>query len=449
MVLRFFANRSAAPTGGPVGAAATASHAHIAKLEADLAASDEQARKFQGEAEQFKSWFESAMRMVDNSSDGILWCNAEDDFAITYANASAKRELDKVQRNLGISSDKISGQKIDVLYAAAGRPAPSLSNAAGLPCQNRLSIGEETIDIKIEAIRDGGGAYCGAMANLRCVSGLVRLASDFEGNIHGSFQTVSAAAEGLRSAAKTMDALSKRLGDQSREVVQAAGYATETMSAMTGATRDLAACTDQFSGHIGEATRIAERAVEEAARTNSTVSRLTESTQKVGQVAKFIDAIAGQTNLLALNATIEAARAGAAGKGFAVVASEVKSLANQTAGATKEIAEIIGTIQSATGDAVSAIAAIEQVIGDLNRIATEMAGAVARQGQAVALITGKVEAATSTSAKITQNIESAHASAEAAGTAATQVLESSDRLSDRSESLNAEIGTFLKKLRAV
>ena len=69
---------------------------------------------------------------------------------------------------------------------------------------------------------------------------------------------------------------------------------------------------------------------------------------KVGEVAKQIDAIAKQTNMLALNATIEAARAGEAGKGFAVVASEVKALSGQTSTATKEIGELLQTLNTQT-----------------------------------------------------------------------------------------------------
>src|SRR3546814_10673315 len=80
--------------------------------------------------------------------------------------------------------------------------------------------------------------------------------------------------------------------------------------------------------------------------------------------------MAEQTNLLALNATIEAARAGEDGKGFAVVASEVKSLAMQTAKATKDISEQITGIQSATGDAVGAIRTIADTIGEIHEIAT-------------------------------------------------------------------------------
>ena len=72
-----------------------------------------------------------------------------------------------------------------------------------------------------------------------------------------------------------------------------------------------------------------------AAETNTTVSKLGESSAEIGKVVEVITSIAEQTNLLALNATIEAARAGEAGKGFAVVANEVKELAKETAKATE------------------------------------------------------------------------------------------------------------------
>ena len=97
---------------------------------------------------------------------------------------------------------------------------------------------------------------------------------------------------------------------------------------------------------------------------------LADGAQQIEHVAELISSIAGQTNLLALNATIEAARAGEAGRGFAVVAAEVKSLASQTAEATKEIGTRITQIQSATKEAVEAIQGITATIEEVSTIAT-------------------------------------------------------------------------------
>jgi methyl-accepting chemotaxis protein len=94
-------------------------------------------------------------------------------------------------------------------------------------------------------------------------------------------------------------------------------------------------------------TKIAGQAVVEADQINTIAEGLDRAAQHIGEVVQLIETIAGQTNLLALSATIEAARAGDAGKGFAVVAGEVKSLASQTATATKKVRAQIGEIQSA------------------------------------------------------------------------------------------------------
>jgi methyl-accepting chemotaxis protein len=102
------------------------------------------------------------------------------------------------------------------------------------------------------------------------------------------------------------------------------------------ATEELASSVAEIGRQVGQSTKIAGQAVEEANRTNATIHGLSRAADKIGDVVKLISDIASQTNLLALNATIEAARAGDAGKGFAVVASEVKSLATETAKATQE-----------------------------------------------------------------------------------------------------------------
>ena len=120
----------------------------------------------------------------------------------------------------------------------------------------------------------------------------------------------------------------------------------------------------------------------EAGVTNDQIGALANAAQKIGDVVKLIQDIAGQTNLLALNATIEAARAGETGRGFAVVASEVKSLAVQTAKATEEIASQIAGVQTSTWTAVYAIGRIADRMQEINTHTAAVAAAVQQQNAA-------------------------------------------------------------------
>src|SRR5207302_1775319 len=123
-------------------------------------------------------------------------------------------------------------------------------------------------------------------------------------------------------------------------------------------------------------TEVVGVAAGEAKSTNDHVAGLAKAAQKIGNVVKLIQHIAGQTNLLALNATIEASRAGESGKGFAVVASEVKSLAVQTAKATEQISARIAAVQASTAAAVEGIRRNTERMQEINRYTSSIAASV-------------------------------------------------------------------------
>ena len=157
---------------------------------------------------------------------------------------------------------------------------------------------------------------------------------------------------------------------------------------------------DELSKSIAEINRqlldasdVVRAATAEAQSTNEVIAGLAQAAQKIDDVVKLIQSVAGQTNLLALNATIEAARAGTAGKGFAVVASEVKALAVQTAKATEVIAVQIDAVQSATQSAVRAIGSITGRMEDIRQFTAAIATSVAQQGGATNEISNNVGAA--------------------------------------------------------
>jgi len=277
---------------------------------------------------------------------------------------------------------------------------------------------------------------------------LHRTADDFEGNAGRLVGMVSAASTALEGTARAMTGLADQSSQQAAAVASAAGEVSAGLQTVSSAAEELTASISEISRQVAQSSKITDKAVDGARRTDGIVRSLATGAERIGAVVGLITDIASQTNLLALNATIEAARAGDAGKGFAVVASEVKTLANQTAKATEEIGTQITHIQAATTAVVEAIQGISATVEEVSTIAGTIATAVQQQGAATSEIARNVLQTSQAAQEVTVRIGSVSQAASEAGAAAGEVLSAASGLSKQADQLSSEVNSFVRGVRA-
>jgi methyl-accepting chemotaxis protein len=276
---------------------------------------------------------------------------------------------------------------------------------------------------------------------------MLELADGLEGSVQAVTSGVSAAAVEMEIAAERMSTTATQTRGQAAAAASASTQASASVEEMAAAAEELSHSIEEILRQVSRSTEIANRAADEAGRTNSTVAGLVDAAREIGEVVDLISDIAGQTNLLALNATIEAARAGEAGKGFAVVASEVKNLANQTAKATEQIGQRIGAMRDITDEAATTIGKIGDTIAEINEISTTVASAMEEQGAATNEIAGNATAVSGSARSSTESIERVASAAGDAGAAAGQVMGAAGELTKQSRELRAAVDGFLQRIR--
>jgi len=226
---------------------------------------------------------------------------------------------------------------------------------------------------------------------------MLRGLADMQGNLRSIVAHVRTGSEAVATASAQIASGNSDLSGRTEEQASALEQTAASMEQLGSTVRQNADNARQANQLALNASTVAVQGGDVVAQVVGTMKGINDSSRKIADIIGVIDGIAFQTNILALNAAVEAARAGEQGRGFAVVASEVRSLAQRSASAAKEIKALItdsverveqGTQQADLAGAtmtevVGAIRRVTDIMGEISAASSEQSTGVAQVGEAI------------------------------------------------------------------
>jgi methyl-accepting chemotaxis protein len=226
---------------------------------------------------------------------------------------------------------------------------------------------------------------------------MMRALSDMQGSLARIVGDVRESAESIQVASSEVASGNLDLSQRTEQTASNLQQAASSMSELTGTVSQSADSAGTAKQLAGTAAETALRGGEVVARVVSTMDEINSSSKRINDIIGVIDGIAFQTNILALNAAVEAARAGEQGRGFAVVASEVRSLAQRSAGAAKEIKSLIATsvdkVEVGTQLVSNAGSTMSEIVASVQRVADiigEISTSASEQSLGISQVNGTV-----------------------------------------------------------
>ncbi len=319
------------------------------------------------------------LKLADGDFDAVLPGLERKDEIGDVANAVEKFKILAVERARREADETLQRQKAEAEQQA--RAAEERAKAAAEQAEVMRALGDG-----LGKLSEGDLTF--------------RLPAEFPEAYHQIRDDFNAAMTGLHETIRA-------IADATREVSSAAAEITTSTTDLSQRTEEQAASLEQTSASMEEIAATVKKNAENAQHANSltkgtwdvadrggkvvseavsAMARIEESSGKISDIISVIDEIARQTNLLALNAAVEAARAGEAGRGFAVVASEVRSLAQRSSQAAKDIKDLIVNSSGQVRDGVDLVnragSSLTEIVGSIRQVAdivSEIASASGEQ----------------------------------------------------------------------
>ena len=424
--------------------------------------------------------------IVKNTSVRLI--QADPDLKITYMNPASEESLRQLQHLLPCPVDQLIGKRIDIL---GEHPRwQSLANPATLPAHERATLGSETLDLHISALRDAQGGFVGPLVTWDVISDRIQadqrerelqasvvsskealeskvgmlsevFAAASKGdlcrkiNVDGDDQMALLAGDASRMMGDLRDVIKQiyEAADQQNEgarmIAESAGSLSDGAQSQSASVEEMTAAVDQLASSIdvisksavdsksqaGRTTQLAQagsQAVHEAIDSMRTIRR---SSEQINDIIQVISEIAAQTNLLALNAAIEAARAGQHGLGFAVVADEVRKLAERSSEAAKEITQLINESTKRVQEGAELSEKVGQSLASI-------VSAVESTAAGIASIAASTESQSTNASEVKMAIRSVSRTTESNAAAAEEMAASAEELGAQAQGLRELVKRF-------
>ena len=284
-------------------------------------------------------------------------------------------------------------------WVATGLLALALLTAVGAGCLLARAIRRSLVDVSSLAMRISQGDLSQPVDRpghdefsqlMRDMSTMVASLRNLVGGVHTAADSIMASSTEIANGNSDL----RQRTDQAAASLQ---QTSSAMSQLTSNVRQSADAAAQANQLAASASSVAQRGGAVVGQVVSTMEQINGSARRIADIIGTIDGIAFQTNILALNAAVEAARAGEQGRGFAVVASEVRSLAQRSAEAAREIKTLINAsvervdtgsrlvkdAGATMGEIVTSVQRVTDIIAEITAAATEQSGGIGQVNGAV------------------------------------------------------------------